>query len=205
MSPDLARPCGASRPPLPSAPRLRTDECALWCSGIDGRCDLGPAGLAAGVYGASEGLSTVVLDAVATGGHFAAHRELPRLPGRGACGTGRHPGGEVWRAHQRAGRGGRARVARRQKCREARRRDGPHRPRCADRHGRATGGSRCPASRRWLGDLVALDDHGFILTETVQRRSVGLIDGPPWRQLRHQPAGTVGACLAPHARPTRPS
>ncbi|MFD8382750.1 FAD-dependent oxidoreductase [Streptomyces sp. NPDC059679] len=39
----------------------------------EGRCDVlvigsGPAGLAAAVYGASEGLSTVVMDAIATGG-----------------------------------------------------------------------------------------------------------------------------------------
>ena len=42
----------------------------------DGACDLlvvggGPAGLAAAVYGASEGLSTTVVDAVATGGQAA--------------------------------------------------------------------------------------------------------------------------------------
>ena len=45
----------------------------------------GPAGLAAAVYGASEGLSTVLLDAVSTGGQAAASsriENLSRLPGR---------------------------------------------------------------------------------------------------------------------------
>ncbi len=43
----------------------------------------GPAGLAAAVYGASEGLGTVVVEGHAPGGQAgqsAAHRELPRLP-----------------------------------------------------------------------------------------------------------------------------
>ncbi len=52
-------------------------------------CDLivvgaGPAGLAAAVYGASEGLATVVLDVRGhrrPGGHIVEDRELPRLPG----------------------------------------------------------------------------------------------------------------------------
>ena len=45
----------------------------------------GPAGLAAAVYGASEGLDTVSLDAVAdrrAGGRELAHRELRRVPER---------------------------------------------------------------------------------------------------------------------------
>jgi thioredoxin reductase (NADPH) len=49
-------------------------------------CDLvvvgaGPAGLAAGVYGASEGLSTVVLDCVATGGQAATSSRIENYLG----------------------------------------------------------------------------------------------------------------------------
>lgn len=49
-------------------------------------CDLlvvgaGPAGLAAGVYGASEGLRTVVLDAVATGGQAATSSRIENYLG----------------------------------------------------------------------------------------------------------------------------
>jgi thioredoxin reductase (NADPH) len=51
-----------------------------------GACDLlvvgaGPAGLAAAVYGASEGLSTVVLDAVATGGQAATSPQIENYLG----------------------------------------------------------------------------------------------------------------------------
>ena len=86
-------------------------------------CDLivvgaGPAGLAAAVYGASEGLSTVVLEALATGGQAgtsSADRELPRLPRRDLGGRARRarddPGGEVRRAAHRARRSGRPRSA----------------------------------------------------------------------------------------------
>ena len=45
----------------------------------------GPAGLAASVYAASEGLTTLTVDSVAVGGQAAtqlADRELPRLPDR---------------------------------------------------------------------------------------------------------------------------
>jgi CRP-like cAMP-binding protein len=45
----------------------------------------GPAGLAASMYGASEGLSTLSLESAAIGGQAGTstpHRELPRLPGR---------------------------------------------------------------------------------------------------------------------------
>ena len=62
----------------------------------------GPAGLAAAVYGASEGLDTMLLDAVGTGGQAAASspdRELLRLPVRPfrcrSDRTGRAPGAEV--------------------------------------------------------------------------------------------------------------
>ncbi|MFG1926377.1 FAD-dependent oxidoreductase [Cryptosporangium sp. NPDC048952] len=50
------------------------------------RCDVvvvgaGPAGLAAAVYGASEGLSTIVLDAVATGGQAATSSRIENYLG----------------------------------------------------------------------------------------------------------------------------
>jgi thioredoxin reductase (NADPH) len=49
-------------------------------------CDLvvvgaGPAGLSAAVYGASEGLATVVLDAVATGGQAGASARIENCLG----------------------------------------------------------------------------------------------------------------------------
>ena len=49
-------------------------------------CDLvvvgaGPAGLAAAVYGASEGLATVVLDAVATGGQAGTSSRIENYLG----------------------------------------------------------------------------------------------------------------------------
>ena len=55
-------------------------------SPASGACDLlvvgaGPAGLAAAVYGASEGLSTVVLDAVATGGQAATSSQIENYLG----------------------------------------------------------------------------------------------------------------------------
>ena len=55
-------------------------------SPASGACDLlvvgaGPAGLAAAVYGASEGLSTVVLDAVATGGQAATSPQIENYLG----------------------------------------------------------------------------------------------------------------------------
>ncbi|HEV2769570.1 MAG TPA: FAD-dependent oxidoreductase [Solirubrobacteraceae bacterium] len=55
-------------------------------SGAEAVCDLlvvgaGPAGLAASVYGASEGLSTVALDAVAAGGQAATSTRIENLLG----------------------------------------------------------------------------------------------------------------------------
>ncbi|HEY2142617.1 MAG TPA: cyclic nucleotide-binding domain-containing protein [Solirubrobacteraceae bacterium] len=81
-------------------------------------CDLvvvgaGPAGLAAAVYGASEGLSTIMLEALATGGQGGDHyadRELPRLSRRNLRHRARRarddPGTEVRSPGDRAGRGG---------------------------------------------------------------------------------------------------
>ena len=69
----------AGRGPRP-APARSSRSCSTWS--IVGA---GPAGLAAAVYGASEGLSTVVLERTAPGGQAGiehAHRELPRLPDR---------------------------------------------------------------------------------------------------------------------------
>jgi thioredoxin reductase (NADPH) len=63
----------------------------------------GPAGLAACVYAASEGLRTTAIDAVAT------DRKLPRIPGRTlrrrTRRTSRDPGREVRCSHHRASRG----------------------------------------------------------------------------------------------------
>ena len=55
-------------------------------SGQDAMCDVvvvgaGPAGLAAAVYGASEGLATVVLDAVATGGQAGTSSRIENYLG----------------------------------------------------------------------------------------------------------------------------
>ena len=64
----------------------------------------GPAGLGAAVYGASEGLRTVLVERQATGGQAgqsSPHRELPRLPGRRLRRAAHRPrppaGGEVRR------------------------------------------------------------------------------------------------------------
>ena len=59
----------------------------LWSVSDGSRCDLlvvgaSPAGLAAAVYGASEGLDVVVVEDVAIGGQLITNRELPRLPPR---------------------------------------------------------------------------------------------------------------------------
>ena len=64
----------------------------------------GPAGLGAAVYGASEGLRTVLVERTATGGQAGPElpdRELPRLPGRRVRRAAHRPGpaagGEVRR------------------------------------------------------------------------------------------------------------
>ena len=82
------------------------------------RCDLlvvgsGPGGMSAAVYGASEGLRTMVLDVHGhrrPGRHVVADRELPRLPVRHIRGrTGRtgHAAGPQVRRRVRGARGGR--------------------------------------------------------------------------------------------------
>ena len=82
-------------------------------------CDLvvvgaGPAGLAAAVYGASEGLDTVALDAVATGGQAGTSSRIENYLGFPAGISGAEladravaPGREVRRRAHRPGRGGR--------------------------------------------------------------------------------------------------
>ena len=98
----VARYDGEERWPLVESPYhevWRPPACARWPRAIYGRPDAidlgtvvdlcivgaGPAGLAAAVYGASEGLSTVVVEAEAVGGqagHVVDDPQLPRLPAR---------------------------------------------------------------------------------------------------------------------------
>src|SRR5690242_7049359 len=66
----------------------------LWCLSDDSRCDLlvvgaGPAGLAAAVYGASEGLDVVVVEDVAIGGQAGSSSRIENYLGfpRGVSGT----------------------------------------------------------------------------------------------------------------------
>ena len=76
----------------------------LWCLSDDYRCDLlvvgaGPAGLAAAVYGASEGLDVVVVEDVAIGGQAGSSSRIENYLGfpqgvfRGRAGTGRDAAG----------------------------------------------------------------------------------------------------------------
>jgi thioredoxin reductase (NADPH) len=58
----------------------------LWCLSGDSRCDLlvvgaGPAGLAAAVYGASEGLDVVVVEDVAIGGQAGSSSRIENYLG----------------------------------------------------------------------------------------------------------------------------
>jgi thioredoxin reductase (NADPH) len=66
---ELARTIGL---PVPSAPDRLADLIVVGA---------GPAGLAAAVYAASEGLSTVVLDSVATGGQAGTSSRIENYPG----------------------------------------------------------------------------------------------------------------------------
>ena len=82
----------------------------------------GPAGLAAAVYGASEGLSVLVLDERAFGGHAGAsraNRELFRLPDRNrrheADRSRLQSGPEVWRRDRHPAGSSEARLWRRGK------------------------------------------------------------------------------------------
>lgn len=68
-TPELARAIG-----LP-APRVRQDRCDLLVIGA------GPAGLAASVYGASEGLATLALEDVATGGQAGTSSRIENYLG----------------------------------------------------------------------------------------------------------------------------
>ena len=81
-----------------SAPTTRDLATALgidlWCLSDDSRCDLlvvgaGPAGLAAAVYGASEGLDVVVVEDVAVGGQAGSSSRIENYLGfpRGVSGA----------------------------------------------------------------------------------------------------------------------
>ncbi|MDX6731478.1 MAG: thioredoxin reductase, partial [Baekduia sp.] len=69
------------------SPEQLAEAIGLGSDGIgEALCDLvvvgaGPAGLAAAVYGASEGLETVVLDGVATGGQAASSSRIENYLG----------------------------------------------------------------------------------------------------------------------------
>ena len=81
-----------------TAPTMRDLATALgidlWCLSDDSRCDLlvvgaGPAGLAAAVYGASEGLDVVVVEDVAIGGQAGSSSRIENYLGfpRGVSGA----------------------------------------------------------------------------------------------------------------------
>jgi thioredoxin reductase (NADPH) len=73
--------------PVPEAtPGVLAERIGLSYRGTDGVADLtvvggGPAGLAAAVYGASEGLSTVLLDGIGVGGQAAASSRIENYLG----------------------------------------------------------------------------------------------------------------------------
>ncbi len=120
----------------------------------------GPAGLGAAVYGASEGLDTLVVESNVLGGQagdLAADRELPRLPGRDQ----RHrtdqprdrPGAQVHRPHRDPLPGALARTGRRGRPhREARGRRTRWRPRrCCSRPAPNTANCRSTTSSDYEG------------------------------------------------------
>ena len=98
-------------------------------AGGEATCDLlivgaGPAGLAAAVYGASEGLTTIVLDEIATGGQAAASPLIENylgfpagIPGGRTGRPGDTPGREVRRPTPVPGSCHGARARRRPPCR----------------------------------------------------------------------------------------
>ena len=133
----------------------------------------GPAGLGAAVYGASEGLDTLVVESTALGGqagHVAADRELPRLPGRdhrlGADEPRGHAGAQVRRAHGDALPRAVARAGRRTAPRAAR---GGPRDRGAHRAARDRRAVPAPPGRRASSDYEGI--------------SVFYAAGPPEAQL----------------------
>ena len=82
----------------------------------------GPAGLATAVYGASEGLSVLVLDSRAFGGQAGASARIENylgfptgISGLALGGTGLQPGPEVRRRDRHSARSGEARMRRRQR------------------------------------------------------------------------------------------
>ena len=134
-------------------------------------CDLvivgaGPAGLAAAVYGASEGLDTQVIDKIAfgrPGQHVGADRELPRVPDRDLgerARRARHASGEaVRRAHGRAGASRRPGGRRRPLHDRAVRRVGGQRPDADRRHRRPIPEARPPRARALRGPRHLLRRH----------------------------------------------
>ena len=132
---------GSSSPPTPCATSRSASSARPTDIDVDDVVDVaivgaGPAGLAAAVYGASEGLTTVVLEAEAVGGQAGTpldDPQLPRLPPRhlrdAARPAGPQPGDPVRHPllHRLAGQ--RPRAGRRRRAARAahrrRRRPGP--------------------------------------------------------------------------------
>jgi thioredoxin reductase (NADPH) len=181
----------------------------------------GPAGLAAAVYGASEGLRTLVVESDAPGGQAgtsASHRELPRVPRR-AVGwrpgaARRHPGPPLRRGDPDAAHGdrhpGRGPVPLRVSSPTAAR----WLPRRAHRHRGGVPHARRPGAERLSGAGLY---YGSVLTEVAdargaervrrRRRQLGRPGGDVPRQARGRgdDAGARAVALRQHvAVPDRP-
>ena len=158
----------------------------------------GPGGLAAAVYAASEGLSTVVLDAARhrrPGRHVLPDRELPgvprRHPRRRAGRPCRGPGPQVRRRLQHPRRGDLPRTGRRLPRGGAGGGGGPGRSRRAHRHRRALPTPRHPGDRPPRGQQRLLRRDGV--------RGPAVPTGPRHRRGRRQLRGT-GGLLPRHDR-----
>ena len=140
-------------------------------AGAEDVCDLvivgaGPAGLAAAVYGASEGLDTAVLDSVAAGGQAARTSRIENYLGFPAGISGGELAeravlqAEKFGARRlRPGRGGGPRAGRRRVRAAARRRRHRDRPQRGRRDGRADAAAPGAAPGGVRGDLRLLRGH----------------------------------------------
>ena len=164
----------------------------------------GPAGLGAAVYGASEGLDTLVVESTVLGGQaglLAADRELPRLPGRNqrhrADQPRRHPGAQVRRPHGDAVPGDRARAGRRSPPR-------PARGRARDRRARRRARHRRRYRRLPVADLERLRGDQRLLRRRPARGPA--LRRPARRRRRRRQLGRAGRDLAgPRRRAGHPA